>query len=86
MPKVIHACQTYSKFHYSVCLSVFFQLKPYVSYKVSEVKQTEFTAQDLFNACYAKKIVSDYKNGDIPEKELDDVEALLKRAEGPKAA
>lgn len=41
-----------------------FHLKPYVSYK-SEVKQREYTAKDLFNLVYAKKIKQDFKNGQL---------------------
>lgn len=39
------------------------QLKPYVSYKTSDVVQSEFTAQNLFDAVYGKKIIDDYNNG-----------------------
>lgn len=39
------------------------QLKPYVSYKTSEVVQSEFTAQNLFDAVYGKKIIDDFNNG-----------------------
>ncbi|XP_071441125.1 large ribosomal subunit protein mL41 [Hetaerina americana] len=39
-----------------------FQLKPYVSYRAPEVYQTEFTAQDLFEAVYSPKIMEDYKH------------------------
>lgn len=44
---------------------IYLQLKPYVSYKVEEISQSEFTAEDLFNECYAKKIVADFKSGTI---------------------
>ncbi|XP_076398179.1 mitochondrial ribosomal protein L41 isoform X1 [Megachile rotundata] len=44
-----------------------FHLKPYVSYK-AEVKQREYTAKDLFNFVYAKKIKEDFKNGQLDSK------------------
>ncbi|XP_043480518.1 39S ribosomal protein L41, mitochondrial [Leptopilina heterotoma] len=37
-------------------------LKPYVTYESEDVYQSEFTAQDLFNAVYLNKIVDDYHN------------------------
>lgn len=37
-------------------------LKPYVTYESENVFQSEFTAQDLFNAVYLNKIVDDYHN------------------------
>lgn len=40
-----------------------FKLKPYVSYKMPEVLQSEFTSQDMFDAVYSKKIVEDFKSG-----------------------
>lgn len=40
-------------------------LKPYVSYKAVDVTQSEFTAQQLFDAVYSKKIVTDYKKGKL---------------------
>ncbi|XP_072945013.1 large ribosomal subunit protein mL41 [Epargyreus clarus] len=40
-------------------------LKPYVTYKAQDVVQSEFTAQQLFNAVYSKKIVADYKQGKL---------------------
>jgi len=42
-----------------------FKLKPYVSYRVKDVVQSEFTAKDLFNACYADKIVEDFKKNNL---------------------
>ncbi|KAG6455086.1 39S ribosomal protein L41, mitochondrial [Manduca sexta] len=42
-----------------------FRLKPYVSYKSPDVIQSEFTAQQLFDAVYSKKIVLDYKAGKL---------------------
>lgn len=42
-------------------------LKPYVSYKAADVIQSEFTAQQLFDAVYSKKIVSDYKERKLDE-------------------
>ncbi|XP_066961690.1 large ribosomal subunit protein mL41 [Macrobrachium rosenbergii] len=44
-----------------------FQLKPYVSYRVPEVVQSEFTPQDLFYAVYSKKIAEDFKSGKLDE-------------------
>lgn len=40
-------------------------LKPYVSYKAADVIQSEFTPEQLFNAVYSKKIVTDFKNGKL---------------------
>lgn len=45
-----------------ITIFFYFQLKPYVSYRVPEVTQSEFTAQDLFNAVYSQKIIDDFKN------------------------
>lgn len=39
-----------------------FQLKPYVSYKVSDVTRPKWTAQDLFDATYATKVTDDFNN------------------------
>lgn len=44
-----------------------FKLKPYVSYRTSEFTQSEFTADDLFNAVYSNKIVDDWN-----KKQLND--------------
>ncbi|KAK0084219.1 hypothetical protein PV325_007431 [Microctonus aethiopoides] len=41
------------------------ELKPYVSYQSVEVKQSEFTPQDLFNAVYLSKITKDWKEGKL---------------------
>lgn len=41
------------------------QLKPYVSYKAPDLQQTEFTAKDLFDACYAQGIKDGFKAGKI---------------------
>lgn len=41
------------------------KFKPYVTYKMTEVVQSQFTSEDLFNAIYAQKIMDDYKNGKI---------------------
>lgn len=55
----------------NVCLCVF-QLKPYVSYRVADVTQPEFTARDLFDKTYAKLITDDFNNGRLdPDKVLD---------------
>ncbi|XP_053610451.1 large ribosomal subunit protein mL41 [Plodia interpunctella] len=40
-------------------------LKPYVSYKSEDVIQSEFTPQQLFDAVYSKKIVTDFKQGKL---------------------
>ncbi|CAH0400798.1 unnamed protein product [Chilo suppressalis] len=42
-------------------------LKPYVSYKAADVVQSEFTPQQLFDAVYSKKIVTDFKQGKLDE-------------------
>ena len=42
-------------------------LKPYVSYRTRDIQQEEFTAKDLFNAVYAKKIIKDFKEGKLDE-------------------
>jgi len=44
-----------------------FNLKPYVSYRVPEITQSQFTAQDLFDAVYRQKIVDDFKNKKLKE-------------------
>nr|CAD7586989.1 unnamed protein product [Timema genevievae] len=44
-----------------------FKLKPYVSYKAPDVVQSEFTAQDLFNVVYSKKIAEDFKQGKLDQ-------------------
>ena len=44
-----------------------FELKPYVSYKAANVIQSEFTPEQLFDAVYSKKIVTDYKEGKLDE-------------------
>ncbi|CAG9797186.1 unnamed protein product [Chironomus riparius] len=43
------------------------KFKPYVTYKATDVVQTEFTSQDLFNAIYAQKIIDDFKNEKLNE-------------------
>ncbi|XP_026756280.2 39S ribosomal protein L41, mitochondrial [Galleria mellonella] len=40
-------------------------LKPYVTYKADNVIQSEFTAQQLFDAVYSKKVVTDFKQGKL---------------------
>lgn len=42
-----------------------FKLKPYVSYRVPDVVQSEFTPEDLFDACYADKVIKDFKEGKL---------------------
>lgn len=44
-----------------------FNLKPYVSYRTSEFTQTEFTAEDLFNAVYSNKVVDDWNKKQLNE-------------------
>lgn len=41
------------------------KLKPYVSYKTADVVQSEFTAENLFDAVYSKKIIEDYNSGKL---------------------
>ncbi|XP_029637086.1 39S ribosomal protein L41, mitochondrial [Octopus sinensis] len=36
------------------------ELKPYVSYKVPDVVQSQFTAKELFDACYAPSIIEEH--------------------------
>lgn len=52
-----------------------FQLKPYVSYTVSDVSNDKFTARDLFNSTYAKRITDDFNSGKL---ELDTVTETTK--------
>lgn len=44
-----------------------FELKPYVSYRATPFTQSEFTAEDLFNAVYSQKIVDDWNNKQLNE-------------------
>lgn len=44
-----------------------FTLKPYVSYRVEEITEPEFTAQDLFDVVYSKKIKEDFASGQLDE-------------------
>ncbi|KAG5332328.1 RM41 protein, partial [Acromyrmex heyeri] len=44
-----------------------FTLKPYVSYRVGEIREPEFTAQDLFDVVYSKKIKEDFASGQLDE-------------------
>ncbi|XP_043287747.1 39S ribosomal protein L41, mitochondrial isoform X2 [Venturia canescens] len=44
-----------------------FKLKPYVSYKSTDVTQSKFTAEDLFTAIYADKIRRDFQNNKLKE-------------------
>lgn len=44
-----------------------FKLKPYVSYKSLDVQQEAFTAQDLFNSVYKRKVIQDFKNNKLDE-------------------
>ncbi|KAH7641289.1 39s ribosomal protein l41 [Dermatophagoides farinae] len=44
------------------------QLKPYVSYRATEIHQSEFTAEDLFNTTYGTEIIRKYQDKQsIPE-------------------
>lgn len=45
------------------------KLRPYVSYKVVDVTQSEFTAKDLFSSCYAEDIVQKYRDGNVEDAE-----------------
>ncbi|XP_012530037.1 39S ribosomal protein L41, mitochondrial [Monomorium pharaonis] len=42
-----------------------FTLKPYVSYKAEGITEPEFTAQDLFDVVYSKKIKEDFEKGQL---------------------
>lgn len=42
-----------------------FPLKPYVSYRVRDIAPREYTAKDLFNLVYAKKVKDDFENGKL---------------------
>lgn len=44
-----------------------FTLKPYVSYRVQNVTEPEFTAQDLFDVVYSEKIKKDFANSQLDE-------------------
>ena len=44
-----------------------FTLKPYVSYKAEGITEPEFTAQDLFDVVYSKKIKEDFEKGQLDE-------------------
>ena len=48
----------------------YFQLKPYVPYNVSDIKQSEFTAKDLFLAVYGYELGS--KGYDMTHEQLDE--------------
>jgi len=53
------------------------KLKPYVSYKVSEITQSEMTASDLFDSTYGKDIVEKFKKGKLNVDELTADDILL---------
>lgn len=66
-----------------------FDLKPYVSYRTTQITQTEFTADDLFNSVYSTKLIDDWNNKQLnedgtsknpSEDELLDAEEALLRA------
>ncbi|XP_062577600.1 large ribosomal subunit protein mL41-like [Saccostrea cucullata] len=40
------------------------KLKPYVPYDINPIQQSEFTAHDLFNSCYAKDINEKFDSGE----------------------
>lgn len=44
-----------------------FKLKPYVSYRTKNVVQSEFTPEDLFNACYSGKVIDDWNKKQLNE-------------------
>ncbi|XP_075232811.1 mitochondrial ribosomal protein L41 [Lycorma delicatula] len=44
-----------------------FTLKPYVSYRVPDIVQPEFTPEQLFNAVYRDKIEKDFKEGKLDD-------------------
>lgn len=44
-----------------------FNLKPYVSYRTADFTQSEFTAEDLFNAVYSNKVVEDWNKKQLNE-------------------
>ena len=50
---------------YPSCHSLCLQLKPYVSYKVTDITQTEFTAKDLFDAIYGRELVKKCHDGKV---------------------
>lgn len=56
----------------------FLQLKPYVSYGVKQISQSEFTAKHLFDATYAHEILNDFKNNNIDLKTAQDKIEQLK--------
>lgn len=43
------------------------KFKPYVSFKTTQVVQSEFTSQDLYHAIYAQKVIDDFKNDKLNE-------------------
>lgn len=43
------------------------QLKPYVSYRTSDIVQEKITPEHLFYAVYAKKIKNDFEEGKLDE-------------------
>ncbi|CAH1796975.1 unnamed protein product, partial [Owenia fusiformis] len=48
-----------------------FKLKPYVSWKTPDVVQGEFTPRNLFDACYSKQIIEDFRAGKITLEQLE---------------
>lgn len=44
-----------------------FPLKPYVSYATKEIYQAELTSKDIFNVIYGKKIIRDFRAGQLDE-------------------
>lgn len=42
-----------------------FQLKPYVSHRCNGIDQSEFTAKQLFEAVYSKKISDDFNDNKL---------------------
>lgn len=48
------------------------QLKPYVSYKVSDVTNATFTARELFNSTYAKTVIDDFNKRKLESDKASD--------------
>jgi large subunit ribosomal protein L41 len=55
-----------------------FKLQPYVSYRVPDVHQKEFSAKDLFDATYGKELVDEFTSGKLDIKNIDARVAELK--------
>jgi len=55
------------------------QLKPYVSYKVGEIKQSEMTPAELFKATYARDTLEKFHDGKIDVNTLTTEDILKKK-------